>query len=112
MAATADLTLTEISADILDAGVASYVSSMPSLPDGVSTSEFFAKVLQAAAIAQIKKNNANVTATPGERLNAYSLPTTGTVQTDITDNLQFFTSTYQLQIVSVVGLDTSSAAYA
>ncbi|WP_138500961.1 hypothetical protein [Nostoc sp. PA-18-2419] len=112
MAATVDLTLAEIAAKIVDSDVADYVSGMDALPNTATMSEFLAKFLQGAALAQIAKNAANNTAANGELLNAYPLPTTGTVQTNTTSGLQSFASTYQLNVVSAAGLGTSVAAYA
>lgn len=55
MAATADLTLAEVSAEILDTDVKDYVAAMDALPGTAGMSEFLAKFLQGAAIAQSKR---------------------------------------------------------
>ncbi|HYX16484.1 MAG TPA: hypothetical protein VE944_19375 [Nostoc sp.] len=112
MAVTADLTLAEVAAKCTDSSVATYVSGMDALPTGVALAEFLAKFLQACAVAQVTKNALNTTATVGELLDSYPLPTTGTVQTDTTLNIQSFDSTYQLNVVSIAGLDTSVPSYA
>lgn len=112
MAATADLTLSEVAAKVTVSAVATYVSAMSALPTGVSLSEFLAIFLQAASVAQVAKNAANSAAsTAGNALNAYPLPTTGTVQTDTTNNIQFYTSTYSVNVVSDTSPSTSVAAY-
>ncbi|WP_445628420.1 hypothetical protein [Nostoc sp. DSM 114167] len=112
MAATADLTLAEIANEIIDTDVKTYVAAMDALPNTSGTAEFLAKVLQGAAIAQAKKNAANTTATTGELLNSYPLPTTGTIQTDLSSGLQSFTSVYQLSVVSAAGISATVPAYA
>jgi hypothetical protein len=112
MTATADLNKVELSAKITDAAVKTWWDATPALPSGADMSELFAKLLQAAAVAQIAKNNLNTTALTGELLNSYPLPTTGTVETDPVLNIQTFDSTYQLNVISVAGLDTSGASYA
>jgi hypothetical protein len=56
MAATVDLTLAEVQAKITDSALATYVGAMAALPTSVTTSEFIAKFLQAAAVAQVAKN--------------------------------------------------------
>ncbi|MEH1765798.1 MAG: hypothetical protein V7K76_26045 [Nostoc sp.] len=112
MAATADLTLSEVAAKTTVSSVATYISAMSALPTGVGLSEFLAVFLQACAVAQVAKNAANSDAsTAGNALNAYPLPTTGTVQTDTTNNIQFYTSTYGLNIVSDTTLNTSVPSY-
>jgi hypothetical protein len=110
MAAVPDLTINELVEKITDEAVADWWGAVDALPSGVSLSELLAKTLQAAAVAQIAKNAA---AAPeaGEALNSYPLPTTGTVQTDVENNLQFFESTYTLSVVSNATLDTSVPAY-
>ncbi|MEH1799394.1 MAG: hypothetical protein V7K64_13570 [Nostoc sp.] len=112
MAATADLTLAEVAAKATDSAVATYITGMDALPTGVALAEFLAKFLQACAVAQVAKNAANTTAVAGELLDSYPLPTTGTVQTDTTLNIQSFSSTYQLNVESIAGLDTSVPSYA
>ena len=111
MTATADVTLAEVSEKILDATLATYVDGMDALPAGVSFSEFIAKLLQGAALAQIAKNAANNDAEAGELLDSYPLPTTSTVSTDTDSGLQTFTSTYQVTIVSSTDNNTSAPAY-
>ena len=112
MAATADLTLAEVQAKCTVSAVATYIGNMSALPNGVGLSEFLAIFLQSAAVAQVAKNAANSDATTaGNALNSYPLPTTGTVQTDVTNNIQFYTSSYGLNIVSDTTLNTSVPAY-
>ncbi|MHC5826273.1 MAG: hypothetical protein ACYT04_63055, partial [Nostoc sp.] len=101
MAATADLTIAQVQAKCTVAAVATYLGNMAALPNGVGLSEFLAIVLQSAAVAQIAANAANSDAsTAGNALNSYPLPTTGTVQTDAVNNIQYYTSAYGLNIVS------------
>ncbi|MEH2195677.1 MAG: hypothetical protein V7K98_23965 [Nostoc sp.] len=112
MTATADLTLTEVSAKVTDTAVATYISGMDPLPTGVAFSEFLGKIMLAAYRAQVAKNAANTTATTGELLNSYPAPTTGTVQVDVASGIQTFASTYQLNVVSSANLDTTVPSYA
>ncbi|WP_265274146.1 hypothetical protein [Nostoc sp. KVJ3] len=112
MAATADLTLAEVQAKCTTTAVATYIGAMATLPTGIGLSEFLAIFLQSAAVAQVAKNAANSGAsTAGNALAAYPLPTTGTVQTDTANNLQYYTSTYQLNVLSDVSLGNTVAAY-
>ncbi|MGJ5628727.1 hypothetical protein [Nostoc sp. CALU 1950] len=102
MTATPDLTLAQIHAKCTSTEVATYIASMAVLPINVTVCEFLAIFLQACAVAQITANNDNTSAEKGERLNAYPLPVTGTVETDTTLNLQSFASTYKLNVVTAV----------
>lgn len=112
MAATPDLTLSQVQAKCTVSAVATYIGNMAALPTGVGLSEFLAIFLQSAAVAQVAANAANSSAsTAGNALNAYPLPTTGTVQTDTTNNIQYYTSSYGLNIVSDTTLNTSVPSY-
>jgi hypothetical protein len=111
MAATADLTLAEVAAKMTDSTLATYVGAMDALPSGVGVSEFLAKFLQAAYVAQEAKNAANTGAVAGELLSSYAPPNTSTVRTDLTNNVQLFDAAYTVNVVSAAGLDTSVPAY-
>jgi hypothetical protein len=112
MAATADLTLAQVAAKCTNATVTTYINAMSALPTGIGLSEFLAIFLQSAAVAQVAANTANSeSSTAGNALNAYSLPVTGTVQTDSVNNLQYYTSAYTLNVVSDVNLNNSVPAY-
>ncbi|MBH8553399.1 hypothetical protein I8751_13645 [Nostocaceae cyanobacterium CENA357] len=110
MAAVADLTFAEISAKITDSSLKTWFDAIAPLPSGVDTAEMFAKLLQAAYVAQVAKNTAAAPVV-GEALNAYPAPTTGTVQTDTTSGLQFYNATYGVQIVASVDLNTTTPSY-
>ncbi|HYW20322.1 MAG TPA: hypothetical protein VE956_13630 [Nodularia sp. (in: cyanobacteria)] len=107
MALIPDLTKPEISTEISDTVVQTWWEATPALPIGADTAELFAKILQAAFVAQSKKNAAGTPA-PGEALNAYPAPLTGTVQTDTTTGLQFFNAAYSVQIAAVVDLNVTA----
>jgi hypothetical protein len=111
MTATADLTLAEIAAKITDEDVSDYVAAMSALPAGVGTSEFFAKLLQGAFVAQAAKNALNTTAEAGELLDTYSAPVTGTVVTDLENNVQTFTAAYTINVVSSADNNVTVPAY-
>ena len=112
MAPTPDLTLAQVQAKCTVPAVATYIGAMAALPTGVGLSEFLAIFLQSAAVAQVAANTDNSSATTaGNALNSYPLPTTGTVQTDVVNNIQYYTSSYGLNIVSDTTLNTSVPAY-
>lgn len=111
MAAVSDLTTAEISAEITDSSLATWWDGLDALPSDVAYSEMFSKLLQAAYVAQTKKNAAAEPAV-GEALNAYPAPTTGNVQTDTASGLQFFNATYSVQVVAAVDLNLTSPSYA
>lgn len=111
MAVVNDLTFTEISNKITDLDLKTWWFSLPTLPTGIDTAEMFAKLLQAAYLAQIEKNNTTTPLpTAGEALNAYPAPTTGTVQTDATSGIQFFNASYGVNIIAAVDLNTTTPA--
>ncbi|MCW5316122.1 hypothetical protein GTQ43_20580 [Nostoc sp. KVJ3] len=103
MAATPDLTLVQVHDKCTNSEVKAYIASMPSLPIGIKLCEFLSIFMQACAVAQIEANKANGDSLKkGNALDSYSLPVTGTVQTDATNNIQFFTSVYKMSIVTAV----------
>lgn len=110
MAAVADLTFAEISTKITDSALKTWWDGIDPLPSGVGTAEMLAKVLQAAYVAQVAKNTTASPAT-GEALNAYPSPTTGTVQTDPANGIQFYRATYGVNIVAAVDLNTTTPAH-
>ncbi|PHJ54505.1 hypothetical protein VF06_37445 [Nostoc linckia z4] len=110
MANVADLTFAEISAKISDSSLKTWWDDIDALPNGIDTAEMFAKLLQAAYVAQVAKNVAAGNLVVGEALNAYPAPTTGTVQTITTSGLQFYNATYGVNIVAAVDLNTTTPA--
>jgi hypothetical protein len=110
MASVADLTLAEISAKISDPALKTWWDAISALPGTVGTAEMFAKLLQAAYVAQTAKNTAAGTLASGEALNAYPSPSTGTVQTDAASGLQYYNATYGVNIIAAVDLNTTTPA--
>ena len=111
MAVVPDLTFSEISAKITDPTLRTWWDSLPSLPGGVDTAEMFAKLLQASFAAQVSKNTSTTPLpAPGEALNAYPSPTTGTVQTDPESGLQFYNASYGVNIIAAVDLNATTPA--
>jgi hypothetical protein len=111
MAVVSDLSFAEISAKITDPDLKAWWDAIPAAPVGVDTAEMFAKLLQASYAAQVTKNSSMTPApAPGEALNAYPAPTTGTVQTEPTSGLQFYNATYGVNIVAAVNLDVTTPA--
>lgn len=112
MAATPDLTLAQVQAKCGNTAVNTYIGTMPTLPTGIGLSEFLAIFLQSAAVAQFAANAANSdSVTAGNALNTYSLPTTGTVQTNTTLNIQYYTSSYAVNVLSDVNLNNTVPGY-
>lgn len=110
MAAVPDLTFAEISVKITDSDLKTWWDGIDALPNGLDTAEMFAKLLQAAYVAQVAKNAAAGNLVAGDALNAYPSPTTGTVQTDTGTGIQFYNATYGVNIVAAVDLNTTAPA--
>lgn len=115
MAAVTDLTKAELSARITDTALKTWWDACPVLPGTVGMAELFAKLLNAAYVAQSIKNIAAGDPVPlvaGEALDAYSAPTTGTVVTDASTGELSFAATYSVQTISAADLDTTAPVYA
>ncbi|MEJ1929902.1 hypothetical protein WDZ92_06415 [Nostoc sp. NIES-2111] len=110
MAVVGDLTKAELISEITDTAVATWWTNAPALPVDVDMVELFAKSLQAAYIAQVKKNAAG-TPEAGESLNAYPQPATSNVTTDIETGIQSFTATYTVNAVFSVDNNLAVPAY-
>ncbi|MBE9199085.1 MULTISPECIES: hypothetical protein [unclassified Nodularia (in: cyanobacteria)] len=104
MSLIADLTIAEVAAEVADPLVQSWWEDAANLPAGADTAEFFAKTLQAAFIAQSKKNAAGTPAV-GEALNAYLTPQATAPVTNTTTGEQSYTITHSVQVLASVDLN-------
>ena len=106
MAEVPDLTKTELSEQLtkIDSSLQTWWDETPTLPTEVPMTEFLVKVLTAAYMAQVQKNQAAGTLQTGEALNSYRVPINTLPVLDTTSGLQIYTQT-----CTVVGFTTSDS---
>jgi hypothetical protein len=106
MAEVPDISKTELSEQLtkIDSSLKTWWDAAPILPTDIPMTELFIKILTAAYMAQVKKNQAAGTLQTGEALNSYRLPVNTLPVLDADTGMQIYSQT-----CSVVGFTTSDS---
>jgi hypothetical protein len=106
MAEVSDLTKTELSEQLskIDTSLKTWWDAAPILPTDVPMTELLIKILTAAYMAQVKKNQAAGTLQTGEALNSYRSPVNTLPVLDPATGMQIYSQT-----CTVVGFTTSDS---